>query len=165
MPDNIPESFEIVFNESLLKRVGIEFPSTPEDDSVGDTLISDVIDTFIQRMEDVRFCAQAFIPMAYDYRQSIMETLLKDLLEGDKQLENSSPIQQVKGFHKVYSTMRRLEKSQRSEFKHVLAKGIFLSMFSEFDTFMSELISRIYSKKPELYASLNGSMSISQMLN
>src|SRR5690606_14708638 len=56
------------------------------------------------------------------------------------------------------------ERTAKSELPLILEKGLFLSLFSAFDAFTGDILSAIYLGKPELFRSLNRSMTIAEMM-
>ena len=126
--------------------------------------IAVVIDSHILRICDLRTSAFTFIKQAVS---SFLEELekQKQILDDNYNLlgDDESP-EQIIIIKNVIGAQNKLDRLHKSELLKDLAVGHFLTLFATFDSFTGELLTACYDKKPELFNSIDRTMSISEML-
>jgi len=122
------------------------------------------IDSFILRVSDISFGASTFIPKAAKWKIDQIEANQEIISENLYFIDSENEIDNVIAMSNIVEASKKLDRVEHSELVGTLSIGLFLSLFSAFDAFTGELLTAIYLKKPELFNSINRSMSISEML-
>ena len=117
---------------------------------------------FTDRISDIRLSAETFMPHADKWLLGEMKACSSQLLDYAKTttLNERNPVALKTLMNAVVRTLR----FSGSEIREILAVGHLLTLFSTFDAFSGHLLTAIYKKKPDLYQSLTGSMTIAEML-
>jgi hypothetical protein len=122
--------------------------------------IGAAIDKYVHRVRDIRLTARVYIPRALQSQLKVAEKVRADLLDALSRLESPDAPTRAAAQSDTQRGMRHVRRMSNSEPETVLARGLFLGMFSAFDAFTGELLSALFTLRPELYAAL-GDRSIS----
>jgi len=129
--------------------------------------VTAAIDKLVDRLRDTRFTARVFLPLVAKNRREEMKRTAETLRRSATTLESSdsdaaSVANAVREANQAMRFTRRVMQSHPAE---LMARGLFLSIFSSFDAFMGELLTALYSLRPELYKSLGGSVELKEVLD
>lgn len=137
----------------------ISAPAVPAPHPIGAA-----IDKLIGTARDCRFAAKQFVPAAHLARKNQFADVIKRL-EGDtKLLEIAGPAELPAIQKRLQEAIAMTGRIHRSRVAERVEMGLFLALFSAFDAFTGELLRGLFVGKPELYASLAGSIPIGDVL-
>lgn len=150
-------------NEVNENKEPIETTDNNQDAAIS---LSKVIDGYIHRVLDVEDCAREFITTARKNFNSNAERLKSEITESQNIIENeTNPDNRLIGVRKIRKCLRELDRHNKSDPSTVLEKSLFISLFSSFDKYVGDLISVLYSRKPELYKNLNREIPLNEILD
>lgn len=126
--------------------------------------IAVAIDTHVLRICDLRTSAFTFMHQAASRFVEELEKQKEILDENSRLLDDDESPEQIIAIKNVIGAQKKLDRLHNSELLKDLAVGHFLTLFATFDSFTGDLLTACYEKKPELYNSIDRTMSISEML-
>jgi hypothetical protein len=126
--------------------------------------IAQAVDRFVNLVEDTAICASIFIPKSGNIIIKSLKKHQQKLKRAQVLLNDPDPMNQILGTKQALDSVRHFDRISKSELPFILEKGLFLSLFSAFDAFTGDILTAIYLEKPELFKSLNRSMTISEMM-
>src|SRR6185312_7089415 len=122
------------------------------------------IEKFVHRIRDAKVAGRVFVAAAfqaqikrYEQNKEEVEASLKGFESDDPQVRSAALVRLLR----AKRTFDRLHKSKPSE---VIARSLFLGLFSAFDAFTGELLHALFSRKPELYGSLDRTLSLKEIM-
>ena len=144
------------------KTVGEESCSAPED-KAPEHPIATAVDRLIHRARDI-IGGRLFVPVAFEVQKSEYEEIGEILDQKGGLLDGSDTHTQVLARKEVLEALVRYYRLRQSQVPEVLEKGLFLGLFSAFDAFTGDLFKGLYERKPDLFESLNQSLSFADVL-
>lgn len=157
---------ELTIEESKIDDELKQSEVTIENEESKNIDIGKVIDIFLHRIMDIEECASEYIPEAakrYDKKSLKLLDEYQNLISTLESKDNKE--------NKVFSE-KELRKTSRNMARHVssspvktLEKSLFVSLFSAFDKFIGDLIEILFSKKPNLYLSINKEIKVAEALS
>lgn len=127
--------------------------------------VKDIIDTFLHRVLDIEDCAEEYISAAAKSYNDNGKKLIVEIERHQKTLKDEKDeeirVLTVKGLRK---TLREIERHNSSSPVATLEKSLFISLFSVFDKFVGDLVTVLYSKKPDLYNNISKEISLAEAL-
>ena len=141
-------------------------PSAEATSSVGkshDPSIATALDRFLHKCEDIKSAVQ-LVEAADKIRSETFQALAAEIKEASTLLaakDNKS----VFGLKKLWKALTKFNHLIKSKESTVIENSLFLGLFSAFDAFMGKLVTTIYCKRPELYASLTRTITIPEILH
>lgn len=125
--------------------------------------IGAAISALLRRCEDIRVAASVFVPLSGKVRQKQIEDLLEQLNKGEQLLRRKDS-SAVMGIKKTHHAIQQLSHAANSELPDVVERSLFVGLFSAFDAFSGLLLSTIYKRKPQLFSTLQRTVSVSDIL-
>ena len=131
--------------------------------------ISRAVDSFLAAMQDYRDGAFVAIPLVLEKRQDELKQQFsamskfpsKKLPEGGMEFTPDGP----HAASQLLATIRTIDMLSKSKIHEVMARSMFIGMFSEFDAFSGALLKALYSKRGELYRAIKREISLGDILN
>jgi len=139
-------------------------PETAESETIPVHPIALTIDTHILRICDLRANAFTLMKRAANSRIEELKKYIQIIKESYEILEDGVSSEKIIAINNVIDTHEKIDRIIKSELLNDLAVGHFLTLFATFDAFTGDLLTAVYARKPELFNSLDRSMSISEML-
>ena len=126
--------------------------------------MAQTIDTHIFRICDLQANVFKLMKQAIKSHLEELERHEQILKESTDILKKGDSSEKIIVIRNIIDTTERVNRIMSSELLNDLSTGYFLTLFSTFDAFNGELLKVLYSQNPDLYKSLDRSMSISEML-
>lgn len=127
--------------------------------------IEEAINKFIHCIRDAEEALESYVPAAIDIHNARIDTAIERFEQGLKLTEEgNTPAQQAAGARLIAEATKAHLRSKNANVPETIEKAIFLNIFSDFDAFSGSLISAIFSKKPQLYESVNKQIQLSEIL-
>jgi len=139
-------------------------PETAKSETIPVHPIALTIDTHILRICDLRANAFTLMKRAANSRIELLKKCKQIFEESYEILEDGVSSEKIIAINNVIDTHEKIDRIIKSELLNDLAAGHFLTLFATFDAFTGDLLTAVYARKPELFNSLDRSMSISEML-
>ena len=139
-------------------------PEIEESETIPVHPIAQTIDTHILRICDLRANAFKLMKRAAESCLEELEKYKQIYEESFEILEDDDSSEKIIVIKNILDTHVKIDRINKSELLSDLATGHFLTLFATFDAFTGDLLTAVYEKKPELFNSLDRSMSISEML-
>ncbi|MDL1989052.1 MAG: hypothetical protein LWX08_15710 [Deltaproteobacteria bacterium] len=139
-------------------------PEIEESETIPVHPIAQTIDTHILRICDLRANAFKLMKRAAESCLEELEKYKQIYEESFEILEDNDSSEKIIVIKNILDTHVKIDRINKSELLSDLATGHFLTLFATFDAFTGDLLTAVYAKKPELFNSLDRSMSISEML-
>ena len=92
-----------------------------------------------------------------------MDDLVKKLNAGQKLLRRKDA-SAVMGIKETHHALQRLSHLSDSELPHVVERSLFIGLYSTFDAFTGSLLLNIYKRKSQLFAALQRTVPISEIV-
>ncbi len=122
------------------------------------------INNFLHRVRDIEVAAGIYISLSSRRRLRNFRRLIRELEKGEELLKDDAQSFQILGMTRTLEAVRKLERIKQSNVPRILETSLFLGLFSSYDAFTGDLLTAIYSKKPELFNNVNRSVPVSEIL-
>jgi hypothetical protein len=129
--------------------------------------IAAAIDEFVHALLDIRECVVRLVPLAIKELNDEVDTINDALNRGKELLDNSEEDEDDKiilGIKELEKGRRLADRFERSRLIETLVESLFINLFSAFDKLTGNLLVALYSKKPELFNSINKEISLAEVL-
>lgn len=127
--------------------------------------IASAIYEYVHSVLDIRECLERFVPIASKQLNEEADKINNTLDKGYNLLEDSSDSKNEILAIKTIEEGRRLAKRfKSSHLIEILMKSLFVSLFSAFDKLTGALISILYSKRVDLFNTINKEIPLSEVL-
>jgi len=108
--------------------------------------------------------ALTYIPESIAAKKVRDEKIKKKMVDAKPLLQSNNSAEQVHGIRMALEAYREMERSRGSNVAAVMERSLFISLFSVFDTFSSDLIRAIFHLRPELFNSIDTQVEFAQIL-
>lgn len=130
--------------------------------------VARVIDEYVQSMRGIGETATIVLPhiskWLIDEIDKTEEKLRKFIPDGPKLEEIKITLDSARDIAEFSNTMRQLEDLRVNKAPSVLARSLFMQMFSTFDAYTGALLKVIYLKNDELLKGISREISLSDLL-
>jgi len=125
--------------------------------------IASIINEYVHSVLDMRECVERLVPLATKQLKEETNKFSRTLDKGIKLLDDSenTKILAIKTISEGIRLSKRLKNTKLSK---ILIKSLFINLFSEFDKLTGDFISIIYSKRPDLFNTINKEIPLSEVL-
>lgn len=131
--------------------------------------VAQVLNRFLRAMDDYRDAVLIAIPV-------IVKTRSEELKKTNSRIErfvaqtndDGSKLLKAKCAHDIREMSEAIQYAEKLNNSNILAivvKSIFIGMFSEYDSFIGDLLKSIYFIKPSLYKGIKREISLNDLLN
>lgn len=128
--------------------------------------IEEAINKFIHCIRDAEEALESYVPAAIDIHNARIDAAIEKYEQGIKLTEEgNTPAQQASGARLLAEATKVHLRSKNANVPETIEKAMFLNIFSDFDAFSGSLISAIFSRKPQLYESINKQIHLSEILS
>jgi hypothetical protein len=129
-------------------------------------LISDTIDLFLHRVQDIEDCADRYVTVAEEAHNLEKNEIVEELKQSKELLEDkTSSKRRLLGMRNLQKTFRKLKQHSNSSPAQTLERSLFVNLFSAFDKYIGDLISALYQNNLDLYKNIKGSFCMSEIFN
>lgn len=145
--------------------VEFELPSYEDDvEHFHNHPIAKAIDSFLHAGNDVVYGASVFVPVAGKMQHDRLKKAAAKQAEYKKILaESMDAAKKAKANAELLNVTRDLHRMSQSRSPELFAKSVFIGLFSEFDSFVGNLITAIYNKKSDLFAPIAKTITIGEL--
>jgi hypothetical protein len=126
--------------------------------------IAAAINALIHAVKDTEEAAQLYIPVAIKIHNKRASKASQKFEEGISLLDKEEKQSQAIGMKYLLDAERIIDRLENSKVPFIIEKALFLNLFSDFDSFIGDLVSGVFFKKPELFNSLGKQISVSEIL-
>lgn len=126
--------------------------------------LSAAIDFFLRRVLDIQELATVFIPISAKVVQSRVNTLGRELEKYGPKMASKKTAERVKVIRHLERIIHELQELDKSDMPNVLEASLFNALFSALDAFMGDLLTALYTKRPELFSSMNRTVPVKDIL-
>ncbi|WP_157770273.1 hypothetical protein [Methylomonas koyamae] len=123
------------------------------------------INALIHAVKDTEEAASLYIPVAIKIHNKRALKANQKFEEGSSLLDTEEKQSQALGMKYLLDAGRTFDRLENSRVPDIIEKSLFLNLFSDFDSFIGELVSCIFFKKPELFNSLGRQISVADILS
>jgi len=127
-------------------------------------LIEKIINSHVLRVCHLRENAFKSLKQAAETKIHDMKYYKKILDDNINLIDHLKELEKVIVIKNILESEKKLDRLIQTDVLNDLAIGYFLSLYATFDSFTGDLLKVVYTKKPELFKSIDRSMSISEML-
>lgn len=127
--------------------------------------IAVAIATFLHAVRDAEEVVNFFVPIAAKIHNKRVDKIKESVTKAKELSEKEDLQSQVLGTKCFLEVNRKFERIKNSNIPETIEKALFLNLFSSFDAFMGDLISCLFSIKPELYKGLGKQISVADILS
>ncbi|MGO8715783.1 MAG: hypothetical protein ACLQSX_07930 [Smithella sp.] len=122
------------------------------------------INNFLNAVDDIKFLSKLYYPASLKYLKEKGEALQKDINEIIDEIKSKKTTDAII-VKKIQKYINARNNELRIRMPQILQTSLFNSLFSEFDTFQSDILSSLYTKKQELYSKINKSYSVNEIVS
>lgn len=126
--------------------------------------IENTIYVFIERIFDIGFAGQRFIPHAANILEDSIDHHSNQIDRAKKLLDGEDDTVEALAMSELIDSTQKLERVLGSELIHILESGFILSAFSSYDALVGDLLTAIYGKKPELFQEIEDEYTVQELL-
>lgn len=127
--------------------------------------IASVINEYVHSVLDIRECVEKLVPVAIKQLNEEADKINSTLDKGYELLDDSEDNKKEILAIKTIEEGRRLAKRfKSSHLIDILIKSLFINLFSAFDKLTGDLISILYSKRSDLFNTINKEIPLSEVL-
>lgn len=139
-------------------------PDNVEKESQKINPIALAIDEFVHSVLDIRECYERLVPIAIKQLNDEADEIKETLDNGISILESGEKDNEIIAIKEIERGRRLAARYERSEIIETLVNSLFINLFSAFDKLTGSLIEALYSKKPDLFGTINKEISLSKVL-
>ncbi len=126
--------------------------------------IAKSIGKFLDAGNDIIYGANVFVPVAEKMKIDKLKKAATKQASCKKILaESDDLVEKAKANADLLSITRELQRMHNSRSSELLAKSVFIGLFSEFDSFIGSFISAIYEKKSDLFSYIGKEITIGDL--
>ncbi|MEW5916608.1 MAG: hypothetical protein AB1762_09390 [Gemmatimonadota bacterium] len=126
--------------------------------------IAAAIDRFVHRARDTKLAARQHLPLASSVVGARFEKIKSDVERLVPMLKSGDRPTAVVAQKELTLVLQRFERFRNSDVPGAIEVGLYLSLFAAFDAFVGDLLRAIYTRKPQLFGSINRQLSFSDVL-
>jgi len=124
-----------------------------------------VINEYVHSVLDIRECVERLVPIAVKQLNEEANKINSTLDKGYKLLEDSeNDNKEILAIKTIEEGRRLAKRFKNSNLIDILIKSLFINLFSAFDKLTGDLISILYSKRADLFKSINKEIPLSEVL-
>lgn len=126
------------------------------------------LDAFLRSMDDYGDAVKIALPAILKERSDALKKSAKKFKEFDKAIkENSSAEEEIKDAHKLKVLIDHIDEFERlteSRLIPLTIRGIFIGVFSEYDSFIGKLLKAVYYKRQDLLKDISREISLKDLM-
>jgi hypothetical protein len=122
------------------------------------------IDDLVHRVRDAKVAGKVHVSVAWKVAQNTSAKIAADLERLGPLIESPVAATAALAQKEVSVVIQRLERLQQSDVPGAIERGLFLTLFTAFDAFTGDLLRSLFSRKPDLFSSLDRSIPLSEVL-
>ena len=145
------------------RTVGEDTHAAPKNEATAHP-IATAVDRLIHRARDIKVAGRQFLPLAFKVHKRKYEQIGKILDQKGHLLDNPDTHTRILARKEVHEALVRYHRLRQSQVPEAIETGLFLGLFSAFDAFTGDLLKGLYTRKPDLFGSLDKSLSVAQVL-
>ncbi len=126
--------------------------------------LAEVLDDFMQRVDDIFFAARAMVPASAELLNRRMKRVTKALDAAEEKIKTGSPAEASHAGAAIVEAGHETERIYRSRLPEVLERSLFVNLYSEYDYFFGVVLRELYKRRPDLLASLSKQISFDELL-
>lgn len=126
--------------------------------------VAKAIDALVTRVRDIEDCERFFVPVAIAQKSQDRLNIKAELEQMSSSITPSDRLATGATIRAVVDVARRLERVMRSQRARTLRASLFLGIFSGYDTYTGDLISGLFSLRPELFQRIGRDVPVADVL-
>jgi hypothetical protein len=139
-----------------------EQPKTPAENAAHP--VGAAINTYVHRIRDIELAGRVYVPAAVEAHAARIKEFIKEIGGSVEKMKSDNAQEVALGIISISGAQRRLERLTFSEPGEVMARSLFLGLFSAFDAFTGQLIDAIFRRRTDLFASIDRTISFKEVL-
>ncbi|MEE9425028.1 MAG: hypothetical protein V3V18_08600 [Methylococcales bacterium] len=127
--------------------------------------IASVINEYVHSVLDIRECVERLVPIAVKQLNEEADKINSTLDRGYKLLDgNDDDKKEILAIKTIEEGRRLAKRFKNSHLIEILIESLFINLFSAFDKLTGNLISILYSKRSDLFNTINKEIPLSEVL-
>ncbi len=126
--------------------------------------IAKAMDRAIHGFRDIEECMITLLPISVSSQREQQAKLRAEVDEINGLFKSKDEKNQLHAVRMTLAFRREVERFRSSQKSQVLARSLFITIFSIFDTFTSDLIRALFNRRPELFNTIAVKVDFSELL-
>lgn len=126
--------------------------------------LAEALGDFMQRIDDIAFAVRVMVPASGEILNTRIKKTKKSFDDAKIKIQTGSASEASHAGAAIIEASHEFDRLYRSKLPEVVARSLFVNLFSEYDYFFGLILKEFYNRRPDLLASLSKQISFEELM-